>query len=289
MKKRQYSIYLAPAIILTLVFYIFPLLYLCYVSLFQWDGLGPMKFVSTQNFQKVLADRVFQSAFKNTLIWILSALFLHIPLGIVLALMLSRKPKGWKLMRIMYFVPNVISTTAIAFLWYFIFHVDVGLINNVLKAVGLGNLAHPWLNSLDTALISSQIPFILYVGLTMVIFLTQLSTIPESLYEAAEVDGANGLKRDFYISLPLMKPAIATNILLNTAFCLRNFEYPFLMTGGGPANKTTNLSLYIYRQMINANKYGVSMAAGVITVIMGFCIMYSVSLIGKERKGKTYD
>lgn len=286
MKKRQTAIYLAPALLMTIAFYVVPFIYLCYVSFFEWNGLGPMEFKGFGNFQYVFTDPVFKKAFTNTLVWILSALFLHIPLGLILSLMLNRKPKGWKFMRVMYFIPNVISTTAVAFLWYFIYHVDVGLINNVLRAVGLGDLARPWLNSIDTALICNQVPFIIYVGLTMIIFMTQLSTVAPDLYEAAEIDGASGWKRDWYISIPMLKPAIITNVLLNVAFCLRTFEYPFLMTGGGPANSTMNLSLYIYKEMMNANRYGISMVAGLATVVLGVIIMGIINYIGKEKDGR---
>ena len=85
------------------------------------------------------------------------------------------------------------------------------------------------------------------------------------------------------IYLPMMKPAVITNIMLNLAFCLRTFEYPFLMTGGGPANGTMNLSLYIYKEMVGANRYGISMVAGLVTVLLGLVIMIFVQVLQKER------
>ena len=123
MKGQQRLLYLLPACILVFAFFLFPLAYLSYISFFEWDGLGPKTFV-----------------------------LLHIPFGLLLALLLNRKPRGWKVFRVMYFIPNVISTTAIAFLWYFIYHVDVGLLNNMLNAVGLKKLTHAWLNDPTTAL-----------------------------------------------------------------------------------------------------------------------------------------
>lgn len=283
MKKRQTILYLLPAVILITVFFVFPLCYLIYVSFFQWDGLGPKIFAGIDNFKYVFSDSIFRTAVKNTFVWTGAALLLHIPFGLALALLLNRRPKGWKFLRIIYFIPNVISTTAIAFLWYFIYHVDVGLLNNFLKAVGLEGLAHAWLNEPGTALPANIVPFAMYVGLTMVIFMTQLSTIPAELYEAAVVDGASRLQVDLEIYLPLMKPAVITNIMLNLAFCLRTFEYPFLMTGGGPANSTMNLSLYIYKEMVGANRYGISMVAGLITVLLGLVVMVFVQLLQRER------
>ena len=235
MKGQQRLLYLLPACILVFAFFLFPLAYLSYISFFEWDGLGPKTFVGFENFEYVFSDPIFRTAVKNTIVWLLSALLLHIPFGLLLALLLNRKPRGWKVFRVMYFIPNVISTTAIAFLWYFIYHVDVGLLNNMLNAVGLKKLTHAWLNDPTTALWCNLVPFVVYVGLTMIIFMTQLSTIPKELYEAAVVDGATSLQVDLKVYLPLLKPAFITNIMLNLAFCLRTFEYPFLMTGGGTA------------------------------------------------------
>lgn len=284
MKGQQRLLYLLPACILVFAFFLFPLAYLSYISFFEWDGLGPKTFVGFENFEYVFSDPIFRTAVKNTIVWLLSALLLHIPFGLLLALLLNRKPRGWKVFRVMYFIPNVISTTAIAFLWYFIYHVDVGLLNNMLNAVGLKKLTHAWLNDPTTALWCNLVPFVVHVGLTMIIFMTQLSTIPKELYEAAVVDGATSLQVDLKVYLPLLKPAFITNIMLNLAFCLRTFEYPFLMTGGGPANSTMNLSLYIYKEMVGANRYGISMVAGLVTVFMGLIVMVFVNILQRERR-----
>ena len=284
MKGQQRLLYLLPACILVFAFFLFPLAYLSYISFFEWDGLGPKTFVGFENFEYVFSDPIFRTAVKNTIVWLLSALLLHIPFGLLLALLLNRKPRGWKVFRVMYFIPNVISTTAIAFLWYFIYHVDVGLLNNMLNAVGLKKLTTSWLNDPTTALWCNLVPCVVDVGLTMNIFMTQLSTIPKELYEAAVVDGATSLQVDLKVYLPLLKPAFITNIMLNLAFCLRTFEYPFLMTGGGPANSTMNLSLYIYKEMVGANRYGISMVAGLVTVFMGLIVMVFVNILQRERR-----
>ncbi|CAM3390105.1 carbohydrate ABC transporter permease [Marinicrinis lubricantis] len=274
--KRNVLLYLSPAILFTAVFFIFPFIFLVIVSLQEWDGLSAMTFVGLDNFRTLFADPVFKKAIINTLVWIFSAIFLHMPLGLGLALILHRRPRGWKFFRTLFFLPNVISTTALAFLWYFVLHVNLGLVNSVLKLVGLESLTRPWLSDLGTALMANQLPFILYVGFTMVIFLTQMSTISPDLYEAAELDGATSWQKDRFITIPLVKNAIAINVIFNVAFCLRMFEYPFLMTGGGPANSTMNMSLYIYKEMITANRYGVSMAAGLLTIALGILVMGTV-------------
>jgi multiple sugar transport system permease protein/raffinose/stachyose/melibiose transport system permease protein len=191
----------------------------------------------------------------------------------LLALILSKRPRGWKFFRTAFFLPNVISSTALALMWYFIFHVNLGLLNGFLDTIGLENWQRPWLTDLKTALLTTQVPFILYVGVTMVIFLMQITTIPNDLYEAAEIDGASGWQKDRYITIPLLAGTVAVNIIFNVTACLRMFEYPLLITGGGPAKATMNISMYIYTEMMSANRYGVSLAAGVLTIVFGVVVI----------------
>lgn len=271
--KRQILFYLAPAVIFTLLFYVYPLAFAGYVSLQRWNGLNEMVHVGMDNFRLLAGDPVFAKAVRNTLAWMASAVLLHIPFGLLLALLLAKRPSGWRLLRVLLVLPNVISTTALAFLWYFVLHVNLGLLNNFLAAVGLSELKRAWLIDIQTALGANQLPFILYAGLTMVIFLTQMTTIPSDLYEAAKIDGATVFQKDWHITIPLLRGAMLMNVLFNVAFCLRMFEYPLLMTGGGPANETINLSLYMYREMVTANRYGVSMAAGIVSVGFGAAVM----------------
>ncbi len=281
MKKRMLVFYLFPAVFCAVVFFIIPLIYIGYVSFFDWNGLNAMTPVGTANYRQVLSDSNFRLALKNTLIWILAAVLIHIPLGLLLALLLNRKIMGWKVFRILYFLPNVISITALAFLWYFIYHRDLGLLNWLLELIGLDGLTNSWLTNTDTALGATIVPFSLYVGLTSVIFMTQLSTISEDLKEAALLDGAKGWQMDLYVYIPLVKPALMTNIMLNVAFCLKNFEYPFVMTSGGPVNSTTTLALYVYKKMMNANQYGISMVGSVFAVLLGLCLMVIVRTLQK--------
>jgi multiple sugar transport system permease protein/raffinose/stachyose/melibiose transport system permease protein len=276
--KRQLALYLAPAFLLITVFFVAPLLFVLYMSFQQWAGLGPVTFVGFGNFADLLGDLTFRTAVKNTLLWAAVGIFLHTPLCLLVALMLAKHPPFWKTLRTVYFFPSVISTTAIAFLWYFIFHVDIGLLNSVLNAVGLDGLARPWLSDPRTALWATQTPFLLYIGFGMVLFLTQISAIPREYYEAATIDGASHWQQDLHISLPLLRRTIAMQVLLVVGYVLKMFEYPFLMTSGGPANSTTNLSLYIYRKMITANEYGMSMAAGLVTLLLGLMMLSIVFL-----------
>ncbi len=277
--KPQIALYLLPAVALVLGFFVIPLLFIIYMSFHQWAGLGPATFMGLDNFTYLFNDNSFRTALTNTLIWVGVGTFIHTPLCLMVALVLSRRPFMWKFFRTIFFLPNVISTTAIALLWYFLYHVDLGLFNKVLDAIGLGGVARAWLADPNTALPATLLPWVIYIGFGMVIFLTQISTIPTEFYEAVQLDGATSWQQDLHITIPLIRRAIALQVLFVVGYALKMFEYPFIMTNGGPANKTINLSLYIYRQMITANQYGLSMAAGVVTLAVGTALLSIIFLV----------
>jgi raffinose/stachyose/melibiose transport system permease protein len=277
--KPQIFLYLAPAIVLVVGLFVLPLAFVLYMSFHQWSGLGPATFIGFDNFTYLFNDNSFRTALFNTLTWVAVGTFIHTPLCILVALVLARRPFMWKFFRTIFFLPNVISTTAIALLWYFLYHVDLGLINKVLDSIGLSSLSRGWLIDLNTALPATMLPWVIYIGFGMVIFLTQISTIPRELYEAAQLDGASAWQQDIHITLPLIRRAIALQVLFVVGYALKMFEYPFIMTNGGPANKTINLSLYIYRQMVTANQYGLSMAAGVVTLVVGAVLLSLIFLV----------
>jgi raffinose/stachyose/melibiose transport system permease protein len=251
------------------VFLAIPLLVVFGMSTTKWSGVGTPVFVGLDNFVQLAHDEAFRKALVNTLIWVLVGTFIHTPLCLLVAFVIARRPRGWKIFRTAFFLPNVISATALALMWYFVFHVSLGILNSGLKAIGLDSWARPWLFDPSTALGATMAPWVVYIGFGMVLFLTQISTIPKDIYEAATLDGASSFRQDLSITIPLIKRAIALQVLFVVGYALRSFEYPFIMTSGGPADSSVTLSLYIYRQMLTANQYGLSMAAGVVTLLVG--------------------
>ncbi|MEM0313843.1 MAG: sugar ABC transporter permease, partial [Candidatus Bathyarchaeia archaeon] len=171
---------------------------------------------------------------------------IHIPLGLVIAVILSRHFCGWAVLRTLIFLPNTFSIAALAIMWYFLLHPSLGLVNTALVKIGLGSIAKPWLAITQTALLTNMLPFLVHVGITVFIFLAHIESIPKEYYEAAKLDGANQLQLDLFITIPLLRRALAVNCVLNAAFALKMVEYPLIMTGGGPAGATYTLSLYMY-------------------------------------------
>ncbi len=278
-KARQLAAYLGPAVLVSLAFVVFPLVFIIVMSLTQWAGIGPATYVGIANFRYLYDDTTFRTAIYNTLAWGAAGLFIQTPLSLATALILSRKPTLWKLLRTMLFVPSVISSTILALMWYFMFVPNVGLVNAILNAIGLHSLTRTWLSDPNTAQFAIMVPFVIYIGFGMVLFLSQISTISPELFEAAKLDGASVWQLDRHITIPSIRRSIALWAIFIVGYVLRMFEYPFVMTGGGPANRTMNLSLYVYDQMVTANAYGLAMAAGVVTVILGALMMSAVLIV----------
>lgn len=278
MYKKQILFYILPSILFIIVFFMYPFASVLYISIMKWDGITKMAYVGLNNFRYLFSDKIFKVSLINTIRWVLIGTFVHVPLGLAIALILAKKPKGWSVYRNIIFLPNTFSIVALALIWYFMLQPNVGLINQILKTLGFEG-ERAWLADTHTALISTQLPFILYIGFTMLIFLAQISTIPAEYYEAAEIDGASKLQQDIYITIPLIKRAVGINILFNTAFCLRMIEYPFIMTSGGPAGLTYTLPLYMYNQMTRARNYGITMACGVITLLLGVFIIMLITFL----------
>ena len=275
---------MAPAIAVMVIFFIIPILYVLVVSCLKWNGISAPQVVGIENFVKLLKNSTFQRSLKNNIIWALVAGFIQVPLAMVMAIILSRKPKGWKFFRTVYFFPQVISGIALATLWRAIYRADTGLLNAILSSVGLGHLAKDWLGNLSTAFPAGLIYWVFYVGYYMVIMMADITTIDESYYEAATIDGASDFQQAIYITIPLIKKtSLLTCVTLASVMGLRQFEQVYMLTNGGPANTTSTIVLYMYKKLQDAN-YGVASASALILILVGVIFIVCIRKIFEGRK-----
>lgn len=261
--------FLTPALILLALFFVLPVLYVVIVSFLKWNGISAPSFKGLGNYALLFADKAFRRSILNNVIWALVAACIQVPLAMLMALILSHRPRGWKFFRTVYFLPQVISGIALAMLWRGIYNADYGLLNGLLEAVGLGKYAADWLGGLNTAFPAVLIYWVFYVGYYMVIMMADISTIDQSYYEAATIDGATPFQQDLYITIPqIKKTSLLTCVTLASVMGLRQFEQVYMLTNGGPANRTSTLVLYLYKKMQDAN-YGMSNATGMVLIIVG--------------------
>lgn len=278
--------FLLPAIIMMVVFFVIPVIYVVAVSFLKWNGISAPIVRGFRNYLLLYKDKAFARSILNNVIWALVAGFIQVPLAMVMAIILSRKPKGWKFFRTVYFFPQVISGIALATLWRAIYSADTGLLNGLLRAIGLGNAARDWLGTIETAFPAVLIYWVFYIGYYMVIMMADITTIDTSYYEAAVIDGASDFQQAIYITIPLIKrTSLLTCITLASVMGLRQFEQVYMLTNGGPANTTSTIVLYMYKKMQDSN-YGLASASAVILIIVGVIFIVTIRKLFEGRGDK---
>ncbi len=263
-------LFLLPVSVLFFFFFIYPFLFTIYTSFTSWRGIGSMKFNGLANYTKLLGDPTFRKALGNNVIWALSQGFIQVPLACLVAMILVRKPHFWRSLRTIYYLPNVISTVALAMVWVAIYNVE-GPLNAILGAL-FGAEKRNWLGNPDTALFAVIFQTVIYIGYFMIILLASAMNIPRSLYEAAEIDGASTFQQELNITLPMLRGSLITTMTLAMAYGMRHFESTFLMTGGGPAYATTTMGIDLYLKM-DALRYNEASTAGVFLILMGTVVI----------------
>ncbi|WP_298016373.1 carbohydrate ABC transporter permease [uncultured Dysosmobacter sp.] len=281
-KKGWIPIFLLPAVILFLLIYAVPLVMVFVTSLFDYRLTGQgMTFIGFDNYVRLFHDPDFAKALFNTVIWIFIQCIAHVALGTFIALILYKKPKGWKFVRTAYMIPNIISNAAIGMIFLNIFNPQFGIINSVLKAVGLEHLTHNWLMDSSTAFPSVTLIWVLFAGYTTTLVLAQALSIDESVLEAAKVDGATPFQTDLFVVLPLLKKIIGTTMVMAATYMLQMFDLIYITTNGGPGKTTTNLPLLLYGVYKGENNYGYANTIGVFIVVIGVVAM---TVINKALK-----
>ena len=280
--KIGVTLFLIPALLLLIAFFILPVIYLVFMSLQQWDGLSTPSFIGLGNFAKIFKDKTFIQAIVNNVVWALTAGLVQVPIAMFTAIMLSQKMHGWKLFRTVYFLPQVISGVALATMWAAVYNASYGLLDGLLKIVGLGAFQRNWLGDLNTAFPACLLYWVPYIGYYMVIMLADIQSIPPDYYEAASLDGAGSVRQAFSITIPLIRGSLATCMTLAMIFGLRQFEQIYMLTNGGPANRTMVMVLYLYNEM-KALNYGPSSAASMVLIGIGTIVIVGLrKTVGRQ-------
>lgn len=280
---KYFVIFILPALIIYLLFSITPFLYTIYYSFTDYTDMNPINlhFVGLKNYIKVLQTPVMLAAIKNSVIYAILLTGFQTLLGLPLAFVLNQKLKSRNLLRAVFFFPAVFSSLIIGYLWNFIMSSsDFGLINNILHQLGLGTLNFFTSKNALYSVILTQIWQ--WTGWAMVIFLANLQSISPDLYEAAEIDGANGLKKFIYVTLPLMCPSVKIVIVTGLIGGMKVFDIIYSMTSGGPGDATQTVMTVMMKKGISEGFYSTGLAFGVCF----FIIVLAISAIVTKLMGK---
>jgi len=294
--------FLAPAMIVIAVFELFPIAYGFYISLCDWR-LGCTAIVGADNYIRGLQDPAMWYSLLVTATYSLITVPVQLGLGFLIAVLLFQRARGHELFRMMLFLPYITSTVASAAVWSYLYSPDNGLLNTILRAIGLPGqrwLGEPggvfallaqtvgvtlpgWAQGPSLALVSVSIYTTwVFIGYDITIFLAGLVNINAELYEAAKVDGARGWALLRHITFPLMSPTIFFLLIVTVIGTFKSFNHIFVMTQGGPNNTTPTASVLIFQQLYVNNRYGYASALSFIL----FTVILTLTLLQNHFAGR---
>jgi ABC-type sugar transport system permease subunit len=284
-------LFLLPSLLILCIVGIYPLIQTIYLSFFDVSFTKQgSSFVGLENYRNLLSDIWFKVAYKNTWVFTAFSVLLETIFGLFIALVLNKNFKGRGLVRACVLIPWAIPTVVSARMWEWIFNAEYGILNFILMKVGIIDANINWLGETSTAMSAAIFSDVWKTTPFMaLIILAGLQGISSSLYEAADIDGANKWKQFFHITFPLLIPSIMIAVLLRSLDAFRVFDLIFVLTGGGPANSTEVLSSYAYKTTFSAAQvsYGAAMSSlmAVSVFILAMVLLFFMNQSSKKIEG----
>lgn len=277
--------FIAPNLVLFTVFVFFPLLYAAYISVHEWSLIDTPTFVGARNFQRLARDPQFWQSLRNTLVFSVATVPTSLLLGLAVAIGLNRRLAARTLLRSLFFLPVVVSSVATAVIAAWLFNDNYGVVNEILKRVGLSPVA--WLSTPQWALPSIILTTLwVRIGFCMVVYLAALQTISPSYYEAAQIDGATRLQMFRFVTWPLLRPTTFLLLILNVIYSFQVFDLIYVMTGGGPGFSTTMVVQYVYQSAFAAAEMGYASAMGM--VLFALVLVFTLVQWRINRRSEQY-
>jgi multiple sugar transport system permease protein len=267
-------LFISPWLIGLMLWHLGPLLASLAISFTDWEILTTPRFVGLDNYVRMFTnDDLFWTTLFNTLYFVLGSVPLRLGLALLLALMLNRKRPGMRLFRTIFYLPSVTAGVAVAIIWLWMFDPSFGVINSVLRLFGVPG--PPWLGHPSWAMPALIVMNLVYGGAQMVIFLAGLQSIPDHLYDAAAVDGANDWVQFRHVTLPMLSPTIFFNLVIGVISSFQVFTAAYVMTKGGPINSTLVYVLNLYNEAFRFLHMGYASALAwvLVAIVMALTLL----------------
>lgn len=256
-------------------------------SFYEWEGIGRVGFAGLENFRRVLFERPFQdwtiNAFWNNVVVFVTLMIVQNGVALLLAILLSANPRGTRFYQVVFFLPVTLSLVLVGFQWKLFLNPMIGIVNQMLRTLGLEALAQPWLGQESTALFSIIIVNAWrWLGFPIIVFLAAIRSIPQEYFEAARIDGANEWQVVRHVTWPLIAPAITIIVILTFIGSFNWFDLPYVMAGvdGPPGRATDVLALYFYRTAFGEVAGGIQdFGRGSALAVLMFLFILIVSVI----------
>lgn len=284
--KKYIFLMCAPALFLLAAFVIYPIINIVIMSFQKTNGLTPAKFIGIENFIQIFQDEAFLKANVASLGLCILAVIFNAILAIVVSILLCTLGKRTqKILRTAFVIPLVLSISVISQLWLTIYHADWGLLNHFLDFIGLGFFQNEWLINPKTAMICIAVVGMWWMfGMDLLMAYSGIKAIPESYFEAAQLDGAGFFNIVRYITLPLLRDVAKTCVTISAIGGLFTFPQAYIMTGGGPGDLTQTVMMYMYKQAFSNQRYGMASAVGIIVILETCVILGGISWMFKKGK-----
>lgn len=265
--------------------YAAPIVMVVYTSLCDYTVSTSPVLVGFENFKMIFQDAAFGTSITNTLKWVIIQSTFHVTLGLIMALVLRRKPKGWKMVRTAYMIPNIIPTAATGVMFTLLLNPMFGVVKSVYEYFG-GNTRQivNLFGDSKYAFWTVTVTWVFYSGFNTIIFLAEMGAIDKEIYEAAIVDGAAPWQLDRYITIPMMRNIFGTCVTLASVAMVSQFDIIYMTTKGGPGTATLNLPTYLYKIFTLENNYGKANAVGVVQILLGLVLVLMIQWLFKTKK-----
>lgn len=276
--------FLLPAGVIYLSVIVIPVFYSLFISLFKWNGIGEKVFVGLENYVNLFTgDKTFHTAIINNLIWIVLTIFVTMTVSLGFAVLLNKQFRGRTFFRGFFYFPSVIALIATAIIWRWIYNPNIGFINQFFQLLGI-DYSQQWISDPKVSLYAVFAAALWQaIGQPMILFLAGLQAISPDVLEAATIDGANGVKKFFLITVPLLKDTFVIVIATLIVAAMKVYDIIWGLTGGGPNDSTQMLATYMYSQVFQYNNVGYGTAvACVMVILMMIVIIPYVSFTAKE-------
>lgn len=276
-------LFLVPTLVLFGAMYIYPIISIGTMSLFEWKQFKPPVFTGLQNFVKLFSEDLrFLKALSNTMIWVVLQSTAHVLIGLFVALALYKKTFLWKIARTSFMIPNVISTAALGTMYLMIFNPQIGAVNMIIRAVtGNEEFFKNWYFDSSSAFYTVTLTWLIYAAVITTLVFAEIMSIPPDLFESSKIDGATGLQADWYITIPLVRNIMATAVIVAATSQLQDFVLIYLTTRGGPGSITLGLPQYLYEVALSQYNYGYSSSISVVLILLGLLIVYTITKMFK--------
>ncbi|MGB8315674.1 MAG: sugar ABC transporter permease [Aestuariivirga sp.] len=278
-------LFLAPGILMFMIYVIIPIFQSMWISLYDWDGLGPKKWIGLGNYVELIDDEDFYTSLKNNVIWLVMYM-LAVPAGLAVALFLNQTVTGIRLYKSLFFFPFVISQVVVGLIFTWFYAPGFGLLSNVIKMITGSDVAILGDENYATygIIVAGLWPQIAYC---MILYLTGLNNINPEQVEAARMDNAKGWSLLWHIIIPQLRPATFIAVVVTVIGSLRSFDLVSIMTDGGPYGSTRVLSFYMYEKALSEYGfrmgYGATIAVVLFAIMMIFITFFIVRMLHQER------